>query len=164
MTYTKSADLGMARRKADRLTEVYSSPPIPVLEIAEENGIKVRFVDFGDYSSKVSGYCDFRKDEIFVNGDEIPQRQSFTIAHELGHWFMHKVFFIKNPDEYPVLLRKNNSDSNNPLEKEANTFAAHLLVPNRLLKPVQRKGVNATVLASLFFVSRSMMEIRMKGR
>ena len=164
MTYTKSADLGMAKREADRLTDVYSSPPIPVLEIAEENGIKVRFVDFGPYSTKVSGYCDFREYEIFVNGEEVPRRQSFTIAHELGHWFMHRGIFIENPEMYPVLLRTNNADSNNPLEKEANAFAAHLLVPNRLLKPVQSQGVNATVLANLFFVSRSMMELRMRGR
>ncbi len=164
MNHTKSADLGMAKREADRLTEVYSSPPIPVLEIAEESGIKVRFVDFGPYSTKVSGYCDFTKQEIFVNGKDIPQRQSFTIAHELGHWFMHRRIFLENPDIYPVLLRTNNPDSNNPLEKEANAFAAHLLVPNRLLKPVQNQGVNAAVLANIFFVSRSMMEIRMRGR
>ncbi len=164
MAYTKPADLGMAKREADKLTDIYSSPPVPVLEIAEENGVKVRFVNFGSYSSTVSGYCDFTKDEIFVNSEEIPQRQSFTIAHELGHWFMHRRIFLDNPEMYPVLLRTNNSNTNDPLEKEANAFAAHLLVPNRLLKRVQSQGANATVLANLFFVSRSMMEIRMRGR
>lgn len=158
------ANLGMARRKADGLTEVYSSPPIPVLEIAEQNGVNVIFANFGSSSDLVAGYCDFGKAKLFVNAADGPRRQSFTIAHELGHWLMHRNVFGENPEIYPVLPRFSKPSNNGPLEKEANTFAAHLLVPDHLLKPVLNPAVSAVALANIFFVSRTMMEIRMKGR
>lgn len=158
------ADLVMAKSEADRLTKVYSSPPIPVLEIAEQNGVNVIFASFGSSSRRVAGFCDFRNAELFVNAADGPERQSFTIAHELGHWLMHRRIFVDNPDIYPVLPRFSRPVNNGPREKEANTFAAHLLVPDHLLKPVLNPTVSAAALASIFFVSRSMMEIRMKGR
>ena len=157
------ADLVMAKRKADGLTEVYSSPPVPVLEIAEQNGVNVIFANFGSSSDRVAGYCDFRKAKLFVNAADRPRRQSFTIAHELGHWVMHRSIFVKNPEIYPVLPRFSRPGNNGPHEEEANQFAAHLLVPDHLLKPVLNPTVSAVALADIFFVSRTMMEIRMKG-
>jgi len=152
----------MAKKRADQLTEVYSSPPIPVLEIAEQNGVKVVFTDFGNKSDLVSGFCDFQNAKLYVNSEDIPQRQSFTMAHELGHWLIHREFFLKDPDSYPYLLRFNKLDSHNPLEQEANKFAANLLVPERLLKPLRGHVHSPSALAHLFYVSRTMMEIRLK--
>ncbi|MXW84335.1 MAG: ImmA/IrrE family metallo-endopeptidase [Rhodothermaceae bacterium] len=160
----ESPNLGRAKREADELTAVYSSPPIPVLEIAERSGVNVIFANFGPNSARVAGFCDFRNAKLFVNVADGPRRQSFTIAHELGHWLMHRSIFVDNPALYPVLPRFSTPLNNGPLEKEANTFAAHLLVPDRLLKPVLNPGMSAVVLANIFFVSRTMMEIRMKGR
>ena len=158
------ADLVMAKHKADGLTDVYSSPPIPVLEIAEQNGVNVVFANFGSSSERVAGYCDFRNAKLFVNAADGPRRQSFTIAHELGHWVMHRIFFLKNPEIYPFLPRFSRPSNNDPHEKEANKFAAHLLVPDHLLQPVLNPTLSAVTLANIFFVSRTMMEIRMKGR
>ncbi len=158
------ANLVMAKRKADGLTEVYSSPPVPVLEIAEQNGVNVIFANFGSSSERVAGYCDFRKAKLFVNAADSPRRQSFTIAHELGHWVMHRSIFGENPKTYPVLPRFSRPSNNSPHEKEANKFAAHLLAPDHLLKPVLNPTVSAGTLADIFFVSRTMIEIRMKDR
>ncbi len=155
--------LEKAKREADKLTVYYSAPPIPVLEIAENNGVNVVFATFGPYSDKVAGYCDFESRKLFVNTEDSPRRQSFTIAHELGHWIMHRDVFSGNPDKYPVLLRFSGLSSD-PREKEADKFAAHLLVPDRLLKPVSSPFVSSTALANIFFVSRTMMEIRLQGR
>lgn len=47
------------------------------------------------------------------------------------------------------------------MEKEANKFAACLLVPERLLAPV--KGASVAALARSFGVSRTMMEFRLKN-
>lgn len=62
-------------------------------------------------------------------------RERFTIAHELGHFFLHSnknVFVDKNPK---VMFRNNASSSGEQLqEKEANHFAAALLMPNTLIK------------------------------
>ena len=57
---------------ADELTSGISSPPIPVYEIAESNGVNVIFADFGENSEKVSGLCDFTTARIYVNKDDSP--------------------------------------------------------------------------------------------
>lgn len=152
---------GLAERTATDLTEEYSSPPIPVLEIAERSGVNVIFEDFGEHSEAVSGFCDFGRARLYVNADDMPERQSFTIAHELGHWMLHRDFFLAHPEDYPVLPRFTDPNRSDPKEKEANKFAACLLVPERLLKPV--KGAPISSLASVFGVSRTMMEFRLQN-
>lgn len=145
---------------ANALTSDISAPPIPVYEIAESNGINVVFADFGEHSESVSGLCDFKAARIYVNKDDSTERQAFTMGHELGHWLLHKDFYLENPDSYPVLPRFSNPNRDDPMEKEANKFAACLLVPERLLRPV--KGAPVSALASSFGVSRTMMEFRLK--
>ncbi|MCE8509799.1 ImmA/IrrE family metallo-endopeptidase [Ruegeria pomeroyi] len=71
-----------AASKANELTADFSSPPIPVYEIAERNGVNVVFVDFGEHAESVSGLCDFKSARIYVNKDDSPERQAFTMGHE----------------------------------------------------------------------------------
>ncbi len=150
-----------ARLAADRHSKSYSSPPIPVLEIAESNGVDVIFSEFGHLDNVIAGFCDFEAKQLFVNAHDPLTRQRFTIAHELGHWLLHRQYYLDNPDKYPILPRFEKPDNKNPFEKEANTFAANLLVPDRLLKPVRHAPVGA--LAEVFMVSRKMMEFRIKN-
>ena len=149
------------RRMADQLTEVYSAPPIPALEIAESQGVDVVFAEFGSSADKVAGFCDFKSGKIYVNAEDITQRQTFTIAHELGHWLLHREFFERDPEAYSIFPRFQAVKESDPYEKEANHFAANLLVPMRLLKSVKDAPVSS--LASAFAVSRTMMEIRLKN-
>lgn len=146
---------------AARLTAPFSAPPIPVLEIAETHGVDVIFANFGDQSDKVAGFCDFGSGRLYVNAEDPINRQTFTMAHELGHWLLHKGFFERNPGLYDILPRFQKSEGTNAFEQEANCFAAHLLVPKRLLTPV--KHANVATLASVFGVSREMMENRLKS-
>lgn len=152
---------GQVKSAADKLSEHFSAPPIPVLEIAEQQGVEVVFADFGEHSSTVAGFCDFADAKVFVNADDKAQRQNFTIAHELGHWMLHRDFYLAEPDKYPVLPRFQSVDRHDPCEQEANYFAANLLVPERLLKPVVHSSSSA--LARAFAVSRTMMEHRLKN-
>ena len=146
--------------EASRFTEQYSAPPIPVVEIAEGNGVDVVFADFGTHSETVAGFCDFRASKLFVNRADKLERQLFTIAHEFGHWVLHREFFLANPDKYPVFPRFQSGASKNSYEQEANKFAANLLVPDRLLRPVSSAPVS--VLANIFKVSKTMMEFRLQ--
>lgn len=41
--------------------------------------------------------------EIYVNKNEYPKRQTFTIAHELGHKILHEPWPVSQ--DYQVLLR-----------------------------------------------------------
>ncbi len=157
----KTARWHEAKSLADEFTKDYTVPPIPVIEIAESHGVDVVFADFNDYNNKVAGFCNFAEAKIYVNKNDIMERQMFTIAHEFGHWIMHKDYFLSNPDEYPILPRFQSVEKHNTLEQEANYFAANLLVPERLLRPVIDAPISA--LAKIFKVSRSMMENRVKS-
>lgn len=150
-----------AKSAADFLTRDYSSPPIPVTDIAKLCDVKLVVESFGDQGSDgdISGFCDFAGGVIYANADETFKRQRFTIAHELGHWVLHKNFFIENPEKYPVLMRKTELNIKDHKEQEANHFAANLLVPDRLIKPI--KNLHYLDLASLFDVSPSMMQFRL---
>jgi len=148
------------KERAETLTEPYSTPPIPIVEIAEGRGVQVVLADFGEYRDKVAGFCDFNDAKLFVNQEDIRVRQMFTIAHELGHWVLHRDIFEQHPEAYPVLPRFQNAEPGNVLEQEANSFAANLLVPRRLLQPIQ--GAPVSVLAAIFQVSKTMMEFRLK--
>ena len=148
--------------QANALSKIYRAAPVPVKEIAEQNGVQVLLADFGEHRDEASGVCDFSKKKILVNFADIPARRRFTIAHELGHWMLHRSIYHANPAEYRFLPRFQWTDNAGPLEQEANRFAAHLLVPDRLLRPVA-KVATASQLADIFGVSRTMMEIRMNS-
>lgn len=152
---------GLAQAQANALTKDYSVPPIPVLEIAESVGVDVLFADLGVHRDKVAGFCDFENARLYVNERDPMNRQTFTMAHELGHWVLHREFFLRHPDRYPVLPRFQRVTESDVFEKEANVFAANLLVPSRLLNPVRRN--NVAMLAHVFMVSRTMMEHRLKN-
>jgi Zn-dependent peptidase ImmA (M78 family) len=143
------------------LTAAYNRPPIPVHRIAEEHGVDVVFADFGKHADTVAGFCDFNQAKLFVNRKDRPDRQSFTIAHELGHWVLHRNLFLSHPERYPILARHADPNNSDPLEKEANAFAANLIVPGRLLQPIRTAPV--AVLAKAFGVSPTMMSFRVRN-
>lgn len=149
-----------ASRRAKELTRHFSAPPIPVLDIAEDNGADVRFDFFPNFKDKVSGLCDFQTGRIYVNAADSDERRRFTIAHELGHWVLHRDYFLQHPNKYRIFPRFAQPDYNDPFEREANRFAADLLVPDHLIKPV--RGAAPSRLAAIFGVSKQMMEIRLK--
>ncbi len=149
------------RERADRLTAPYSVPPIPVLEIAERAGVDVVFNPFDQFRDTVAGFCDLAARRLYINSKDALNPQTFTIAHELGHWILHREYFEAHPDLYHILPRYQEVEDGNAFEKEANHFAAHLLVPKRLLTPVKDAPVAA--LAQAFAVSQAMMENRLKN-
>lgn len=148
----------VVKSKADELTKTYTAPPIPVLDIAERNGVDVVFATF---DPNVAGFCDFRSAKLYVNDIDPVNRKTFTMAHELGHWLLHREFYLKHPEKYPVLPRFQRNPSNDPLEKEANFFARNLLVPDRLLAPVAQAPLSW--LADAFAVSQEMMTYRLRN-
>jgi len=149
-----------AELQADRLSDLYSSPPIPVLEIANAEGVRVAFSSFGKLSADVAGFCDFEERTLYVNSEDPIIDQLFTIAHELGHWVMHRHLFQSDPTKYTALPRMRRMLTGNRHEIEADAFAEYLLVPKRLLLPI--KNAPVAELASIFAVSQALMEDRLK--
>lgn len=60
-----------------------------------------------------------------------PGRDRFSIGHEFGHWMMHRGHSFRCRADGI----NQNLEANRPLEREADTFAAHLLMPRSLFNP-----------------------------
>ena len=91
---------------------------------------------------------------ILLREEDSPRRKRFTIAHELGHFCLpiHKRSAIRCVA--PELTR---DGSVAPFEREANEFAAELLMPSRFVRPMVSSGAIdlelATLVANHFDVS-----------
>ena len=88
---------------------------------------------------------------IFYNEETTPERQRFSIAHELGHILLH------SPDGATVYNREI-SPNDDPKESEANVFASRLLAPLCVLHFL---GVNSPEeISALCAISKPAAEIR----
>lgn len=105
--------------------------PVPVDYLAEATGATVVRHRFeGDQSGFV--YRDGARIIIGVNSATSRRRQRFTIGHELGHMHLHQ---SDNPllvDQAVQVHRRDHRSSLavDPLEIEANAFAAAVLMPS----------------------------------
>lgn len=154
-------DWKKSQKEAINLLEEFgiTSPPVDPVNIARSLGIKVFFAEFAPEDNSISGLYDADENAVIVNQDEFPPRQTFTVAHELGHKRLHEEW-LKSSD-YKVLLRDQLANSKDPIEQEANNFAAHLLVPKFLLDKY-RKIASIKELATLFAVSEPVITFRLK--
>jgi len=147
-------------RVSQILKENYiTEPPVSVRDIANNYGIITLFADFGEENKDVSGFLDLNNRTIYVNTNDPPRRQTFTIAHEFGHANLHSDLYKRYPEEYKVLLRIPIGASKDPLEQEANAFAAHLLVPKSFLDRYLRIA-SVSELSRLFNVSEDVIRFR----
>ena len=108
--------------------------------------------------SSISGYLRQENGEwiIGVNSIHNPKRQRFTIAHELGHFYMHK---DKNVDFEDTTFFRNTDNSS--IEYSANEFAANLLMPeDSIRKAIQTGTKNIEDLSSQFNVSIAAIKYR----
>ena len=151
-------------KSADKLTGAYLEPPIPVYRIARENEVEVYTADFGKFSNRFSGLCDFENNNIYLNEKDTPERQYLTAAHEFGHWILHREHYIANPERYALMPKKKafgNDNSDDPMEEEANRFAICLLMPRLLVKKFH-PHYSPSELAEMFAIPRTLMEERLK--
>ncbi|MCH1924531.1 ImmA/IrrE family metallo-endopeptidase [Shewanella sp. C32] len=103
--------------------------PVKVGSIASKLGVKVKI---STLPTGISG--EIKKEDntyiIKVNRHDVKERQRFTIAHEIGHFILHKEM-IGDGIVDDALYRSKLSDR---LEAEANKFAAEILMPWDLIK------------------------------
>lgn len=150
--------------------------PVPVEKIAKKLGAKVRYspMDNEDLSGMI-----FMKEGIpiiGVNALHHPNRQRFTIAHEIGHLVLHKHIFEKSvhvDTKFFALKRDQKSTSGtDDIEIQANAFASELLMPGKFIEAMIdevfgndvfdiESGKMLEKLASKFKVSRDAMQFRL---
>jgi Zn-dependent peptidase ImmA (M78 family) len=124
----------------------------PVGEVCDKLGLEVKF---DKLEKGKSGYFDSNKKTIFVNDDYPATRNLFTIAHEIGHYVLHEGSQNRF-DEYHKYTKVEKER-----EKEANDFAAELLMPQYKFEEVfdEFKG-DIKKIADKFGVSIKATEVR----
>ncbi|HEX6025194.1 MAG TPA: ImmA/IrrE family metallo-endopeptidase [Solirubrobacter sp.] len=96
---------------------------------------------------------------LWVNGNQFAPRRRFTLAHEFGHaWIGHDGRL--EVDSFETL----SGGTSNPLEVQANAFAAEFLMPKAGLDRFEREPTleDVVALASRYGVSAPAMVIRME--
>ncbi len=157
-----------ARAALERFTGIYAAavPPVDVEELAGSL-CRLRVRDADDLrplagvatGAQLSGVLLPARFEIWVRRDESASRRRFTVAHEIGHHFLHS-------DGAAVLCRPVDveaaGDDVRALERQANRFAAELLMPEPLVRAqADRDGADPIALAARFGVSDIAMGYRL---
>lgn len=163
-----------ARQQAARLVRELGivRPPVGVRKIAKNLGLEILCTDLDD---DVSGMLITKagRSYIVVRKADHAHRQNFTIAHEIAHFYLgHQ----HEPGDHVHVDRGNFISQRGARaaagvdlkEIEANQFAACLLMPEILLKPMAESlgapDLYDHVVASLaeqFAVSQQAMTIRL---
>jgi Zn-dependent peptidase ImmA (M78 family) len=132
--------MAIRRRKIETLVEellaIYKikEAPVPVERIAKAKGARIFHQALDD---DVSGflYRDKAQTVIGVNTHHAPVRQNFTTAHELGHLLLHDQEQLHVDRDFRVRLRDDvSSQGTDEYEREANFFAASILMPRGFLE------------------------------
>lgn len=147
----------MLEEAAERLLSDYFegkefSIPIPVHEILENHlGLYPVITSPSNYMAIID--CDpddllgaifFEKKEVLISDklQEDSGRYNFTIAHEIGHWILHRAYvkaskgqidFFKEDYTRKIICRESKQKSNTA-EGQANKFAAALLMPKKYVE------------------------------
>ena len=134
--------------------------PLNICAIAERLGVHIKAVPMeGDLSGRLYRSEDSGQWIIEVNKNHHPNRQRYTIAHELGHFCLHK--HLKPMFEDLVFFR-----GGEPCKEEwqANDFASAILMPENEIRELVRSGVDdIEKLSEKFEVSTLALRIRAKN-
>ncbi len=132
--------MAIRKRKIDLLVESLlieyrvTEGPVPVSAIAKSKGARIHA---DALEGDLSGFLFRDRDHavIGVNTRHSATRQNFTIGHELGHLLLHDQEQLHVDRGFPVRLRNDlSSQGTDEAEREANYFAAALLMPKRFLE------------------------------
>ena len=107
--------------------------PIDIAKIVHYLGYTT---EFRKENQNILAYTDMiqKKIVIFINPSDLSLkfRLRFTIAHEIGHIILHEKQYVKQ-----LNLVENNVEmlvNNIKLEREADIFASHILLPRQKVK------------------------------
>lgn len=146
------------------LNKARDSAPTDLRVVASALGVKVReaYVPKG-----ISGMieADGKGGHIItINANDPPTRKRFTLAHELGHYMLHRDLIGDGLDDDRLYRSTEAGKYHNmavgPQEEiEANRFAAKLLMPEKLVRAKYDKTGSARETARHFGVSEHAMSI-----
>lgn len=153
LTFNEIKSLAEGLLIASGVARIY---PVPLERVAQHLGFESLAFDGG---KEISGAINYAEKKIYINQNENPQRQRFTLAHEIGHAKLHK-----GEDIIDYRANIDSPDPTKPKEIEANHFAANLLMPVEDFIPVWReRDGDLSRVANYFGVSISCAQVRVKS-
>lgn len=128
-------------------------------------GGEIRYQDIWELDSSESGSIEIHSDSKFVitlAAHTSRARDRFTIAHELGHYFLHyRLPRVQGKEVGPMRAARYGGDL---AEVEANWFAASFLMPAaKFTEQYQTTGGDLVAMAAQFGVSTSAAGVRAKS-
>lgn len=106
---------------------------IDVEAIAMDSGVEVQYRSMVGCEASLVGFGN--RAIATINPSGVRGRERFSIGHEVGHWHLHRgKSFQCRVDDADLNLAADRA-----LEKEADTFAAHLLMPQPLFAPLVKQ-------------------------
>lgn len=164
----------MSRRAKEAAREILkrfgSRVPVAVADIVKAHGISI--LD-DDLEVSISGILVIKAEHtrVILNQMHPLGRMRFTLAHELGHYLLHRDTSSVFVDETSLFYRGARAKQGvDPKETEANVFAAELLMPEDVLRaeigggPLRSEDdEDIQKLAPKYGVSAEAMSIRLKS-
>ena len=148
--------------EAEEVLKKYATTcPVSLLPIVKDYNIDLQFIYRPHYSGRIFQIENGRY-RIECNALHPRTRQRFTVAHELGHFFMDKdLIHEKSVLEDNALYR-----SKLPTKREvrANRFAADLLMPMHVIEKIiddATQNIKPKDIANLFNVSEQAIRIQL---
>ena len=147
------------------LHPVLSEIPIDCEEFAElELGIEIIPVKMlrervGADAFITRDFLSILIDDDYFNDPRMRTRNNFSIAHELGHLFLHRDYFDAQcpegtEEEWIDFMQSMEDLEHVRLEWQANAFAALLLMPKvEMMRHFEKPGVSIPALGRAFGVS-----------
>lgn len=143
--------------------------------IARLGDVELRYLATDDANINGAIYLSGGVYNIVINSSKPPRRRYFTIAHELGHYYLHKdelkdepgsgFVDFKSLESVSSLLRPDSLPAEKKLaqqEREANTFAAEILMPEDKVREFYKLNGDIAETADAFKVSTVAMAIRLE--
>jgi hypothetical protein len=119
------------QRAEARIAELGIRDPkdLDVEAIAADAGVSVRYESLEGCEATLVGVGP--RAIATVRRSPVRGRERFSVGHELAHWELHRGRSFRCRVDEPVL----NLESNVALEREADEFSSHLLMPKPLFNP-----------------------------
>lgn len=156
----------MIQTLTDKIRRAQRAAPVDVSGLAMDLCVPVNFVRL---DPDISGELIRMKNGdygINVNSDHPETRQRFTLAHELGHYLLHRSLIGDGVNDDRAYRSTRTGRYHNTLigprqETQANKFAADLLMPFHLIDECREEGLDRARMARRLKVSEHAMAIRL---
>ena len=146
------------------------SAPVDVIGMASALGVVCHSAYLAD---EISGMLERVSDGVYkctYNASHPPTRQRFTVAHELGHYMLHRKLIGDGVDDNRAYRstdagKYHNTEIGPKQETEANKFAVSVLMPTSLVrdKVENNRHISNVQLAFDFNVSEMAIKLRREG-